>query len=81
MGYFLLEPHVVSENNSLDGADIRLWNILASKLNLCGTFMGGSSPLTTFMMVSNVILGRIIEQQLNNVSLFDRLHLEQLNLP
>lgn len=51
VGYFELEPYVVPEKLPLDGADIRVWNILASKLNLCGTFVKGSDILGTFLMV------------------------------
>ncbi len=55
VGYFFLDPYVVPEQYPLDGADIRVWNIVASKLNLCGTMVGASNPLATFMMVGYIL--------------------------
>ncbi len=52
VGYFFLDPYVIPEKHPLIGADVEVWEMVASKLNLCGSFIGASNPIATFMMVS-----------------------------
>ncbi len=51
VGYFVLDPYVIPDHFPLDGADIRVWKIAASKLNLCANFTGGKDPTNAFSLV------------------------------
>ncbi len=73
MGYFVLDPYVIPDLFPLDGADIRVWKIVESKLNLCANFTGGKDPTNAFRLVQYSTISLLLKYKKYFISII-RLH-------